>query len=302
MKLGSILRIATRESPLALWQAEDVRQRLIAAHTGLVVELVPMSTSGDNFLAGPLNAAESGGKGLFVKELEAALLEGRADLAVHSMKDVPVQQPEGLVVDVFLAAEDPFDALVSNDYANIDSLPVGAKIGTVSLRRKMQLLAQRPDLDVQLLRGNVQTRLRKLDEGQFAAILLACAGLKRLGLEGRIRQRLTHFVPAIGQGIVGIEYRANDGVTAALLAPLHNQHSAQRLAAERAFNAAMGGSCQAPLGAHAVISGDTLRLEAVYGTEDRLWRKSVSGSVAEGAALGRALAGRMVCKPSSPAP
>ena len=227
----SSLRIATRESPLALWQAEHVQARLRAAHPGLEVSLVPMTTTGDQLLSGPLS--QSGGKGLFVKELEAALLEGRADLAVHSMKDVPAQQPAGLAVVAYLEGEDPRDAFVSNHHASLASLPQGARLGTASLRRQVQARRLRPDLQIEVLRGNVGTRLRKLDEGRHDAILLACAGLMRLGLEARIRERLhpEQFVPAIGQGIVGIECRADDARTQALLAPLHDAASALRLAA-----------------------------------------------------------------------
>ncbi|HVT34233.1 MAG TPA: hydroxymethylbilane synthase, partial [Nevskiaceae bacterium] len=230
------LRIATRESPLALWQAEHVRDRLQRAHAGLEVALVPMTTSGDQLLSAPLAAA--GGKGLFVKELEQAMLEQRADIAVHSMKDVPARQPDGLTLAAFLHGEDPRDAFVSNKHVNLDALPRGAVVGTSSLRRQAQLRALRPDVRIEVLRGNVGTRLRKLDEGHYAAILLACAGLRRLGLEQRITQALdvTRFIPAIGQGVIGIECRSDDLATQALLQPLHDATSAARLAAERALN------------------------------------------------------------------
>jgi len=304
--LRAMLRIATRESPLALWQAEHVRARLMAAHPGLVVTLVPMTTTGDQLLGGPLSQYSSGpreasgfagwgGKGLFVKELEAALLEGRADLAVHSMKDVPAQQPTGLALAAYLEGEDPRDAFVSNAHATLAALPLGATIGTASLRRQVQLRRLRPDLCIEVLRGNVGTRLRKLDEGRFDAILLAAAGLLRLGLAARIRERLDPeaFIPAIGQGIVGIECRAGDTATQALLAPLHDAHSALRLAAERAFNARLGGACQAPVAGHATIDGrGQLRLTGLVGTPDgaRLLRDEIEGHADDAARLGEQLA------------
>lgn len=293
----SPLRIATRESPLALWQAEHVQARLRAAHPGLEVSLVPMTTTGDQLLSGPLS--QSGGKGLFVKELEAALLEGRADLAVHSMKDVPAQQPPGLAVVAYLEGEDPRDAFVSNHHASLASLPQGARLGTASLRRQVQARRLRPDLRIEVLRGNVGTRLRKLDEGRHDAILLACAGLMRLGLEARIRERLDpeQFVPAIGQGIVGIECRADDARTRALLAPLHDAASALRLAAERSFNARLGGACQAPIAGHATRLADgRLRLVGLVGTPDgsRLLREEIRGAPAEASAMGEDLADRLL--------
>lgn len=291
------LRIATRESPLALWQAEHVKARLEAAHPGLAVTLVPMTTTGDQLLAGPLS--QSGGKGLFVKELEAALLDGRADLAVHSMKDVPAQQPEGLMLTAYLEGEDPRDAFVSNHHPTLASLPQGARLGTASLRRQVQAKKLRPDLVVEVLRGNVGTRLRKLDEGQHDAILLACAGLMRLGLDARIRERLDPetFIPAIGQGIVGIECRAGDARTQALLSPLHDAASALRLAAERAFNARLGGACQAPIAGHATRTADgQLRLVGLVGTPDgsTVLRDEITGAPEAAAALGEALADRLL--------
>lgn len=293
----SSLRIATRESPLALWQAEHVQARLRAAHPGLEVSLVPMTTTGDQLLSGPLS--QSGGKGLFVKELEAALLEGRADLAVHSMKDVPAQQPAGLAVVAYLEGEDPRDAFVSNHHASLASLPQGARLGTASLRRQVQARRLRPDLQIEVLRGNVGTRLRKLDDGRHDAILLACAGLMRLGLEARIRERLDpeQFVPAIGQGIVGIECRADDARTQALLAPLHDAASALRLAAERSFNARLGGACQAPIAGHATRLADgRLRLVGLVGTPDgsRLLREEIIGTPAQASVLGESLADRLL--------
>ena len=291
-----LLRIATRESPLALWQAEHVAARLRAAHADLDVELVPMTTQGDQLLSAPLAAV--GGKGLFVKELEQAMLEGRADLAVHSMKDVPVQQPEGLALVCFLDGEDPRDAFVSNRYDALDALPQSAVVGTSSLRRQTQLRALRPDLQVRELRGNVGTRLRKLDEGQYDAILLAAAGLIRLGLGTRIRECFepTRFLPAIGQGIVGIECRDDDAVTQRYLAALHDPVSELRLRAERAMNARLGGACQVPVAGHATIEGARLRLDGLVGAPDgsRQVRAQIEGDVADAAALGQTLAMRLL--------
>lgn len=290
------LTIATRESPLALWQAEHVQARLIAAHPGLRVDLLPMTTSGDQMLSGPLSA--SGGKGLFVKELEQAMLDGRADLAVHSMKDVPARQPEGLAMVAFLAGEDPRDAFVSNRYSCVDDLPQGARVGTSSLRRQALLRCLRPDLQVGLLRGNVGTRLRRLDENQFDAILLACAGLIRLGLGERITERLDveRFIPAIGQGIVGIECRADDAPTRAYLSALNDPVSATRLAAERSLNLRLGGACQVPVAGHAVVEGERFRLAAMVGAPDgsRRVRGEIDGPSRDAAALGNELAERLL--------
>lgn len=224
--LNKIFRIATRQSPLALWQAQYVQQRLMAAHPGLQVELVPMVTKGDVILDTPL--AKVGGKGLFVKELEQAMLENRADLAVHSMKDVPVNFPEGLGLVTICEREDPRDAFVSNHYNAIDELPQGAVVGTSSLRRQCQLSARRPDLIIRSLRGNVGTRLGKLDAGEYDAIILAAAGLKRLGLEDRIRQALPAelSLPAVGQGAVGIECRLDDSALITLLQALNHSETA----------------------------------------------------------------------------
>lgn len=293
-----LLRIATRESPLALWQARHVQRELQSAHPGLDVSLVPMTTQGDQMLSAPL--ANAGGKGLFVKELEQAMLEGRADIAVHSMKDVPVRQPPGLCLSAFLSGEDPRDAFVSGGYATLDALPAGAHVGTSSLRRQAQLRVLRPDLRVSDLRGNVGTRLRKLDEGAYDAILLACAGLLRLGLGERIREPLgpPRFLPAIGQGIVGIECREDDAQTRALLAPLHDPASATRLAAERAMNARLGGACQVPVAGYAVVDGERLRLSGLVGAPDgsRLVRDDIDGACADAAALGAELADRLLAQ------
>ena len=293
-----LLKIATRESPLAMWQAQHVKARLETAHPGLDVELLPMTTRGDQLLASPLAAV--GGKGLFVKELEQAMLESRADIAVHSMKDVPAQQPDGLMLAVFLSGEDPRDAFVSNRFSALDELPAGAIVGTSSLRRQAQLRAARPDLVVRDLRGNVNSRLRKLDEDQYDAILLAHAGLARLGLAARIRESFDpqRFVPAIGQGIIGVECRRGDQRTLDLLAPLADPHSAARLAAERAMNAKLGGACQVPVAGHAIVDGARLRLEGLVGAPDgsRLIRDRIDGEVAAAAELGRTLADRLLAQ------
>ncbi|WP_228410623.1 hydroxymethylbilane synthase, partial [Salmonella enterica] len=251
--LDNVLRIATRQSPLALWQAHYVKDALMATHPGLTVELVPMVTRGDVILDTPL--AKVGGKGLFVKELEIALLEKRADIAVHSMKDVPVAFPDGLGLVTICEREDPRDAFVSNKYHSLDDLPAGSIVGTSSLRRQCQLAERRPDLIIRSLRGNVGTRLGKLDNGDYDAIILAVAGLKRLGLESRIRTALPPDVslPAVGQGAVGIECRLDDARTQALLAPLNHSQTALRVTAERAMNTRLEGGGQGPIGSYAEI-------------------------------------------------
>jgi hydroxymethylbilane synthase len=291
-----MIRIATRESPLALWQANHVKALLESWHSGLEVVLVPMTTRGDQLLDAPLSSV--GGKGLFVKELEQAMLEGRADIAVHSMKDVPAQQPEGLTLAVFMQGEDPRDAFVSNRYRNLDDLPQGAVVGTSSLRRQAQLRAQRPDLIVKELRGNVGTRLRKLDENHYDAILLAHAGLARLGLADRIAHSfdVERFIPAIGQGIIGIECREGDDATLALIAPLHHEISAARLRAERALNSRLGGACQVPVAGHARIQGKRLHMQALVGAPDgsRIIRGEIEGPMEDGPTLGIELAQRLL--------
>ncbi|MDF3006597.1 MAG: hemC, partial [Enterobacter kobei] len=251
--LDNVLRIATRQSPLALWQAHYVKQRLMACHPGLTVELVPLVTRGDVILDTPL--AKVGGKGLFVKELEMALIEHRADLAVHSMKDVPVEFPKGLGLVTICEREDPRDAFVSNNYDSLDALPAGSIVGTSSLRRQCQLAERRPDLEIRSLRGNVGTRLGKLDKGDYDAIILAVAGLKRLALEDRIRMALPPelSLPAVGQGAVGIECRLDDTRTHALLAPLNHADTALRVKAERAMNMRLEGGCQVPIGSYAEL-------------------------------------------------
>ncbi|WP_031945557.1 hydroxymethylbilane synthase [Acinetobacter pittii] len=262
------LKIATRQSPLALWQAEHIRARLQELHPDLTVELVKFVTQGDKILDTPL--AKIGGKGLFVKELEAALLDGRADLAVHSMKDVPMALPEGLTLAVICEREDPFDAFVSNQFEKFADLPQGAKVGTSSLRRKSQILKQRPDLQIIDLRGNVGTRLAKLDEGQYDAIILASAGLKRLGLSERIRHCLTPDIslPAVGQGALGLECRAADQDVLALIQPLLHEETDICVRAERAFNAYLEGGCQVPIAGYATLQNGKIHIEGRVGSAD----------------------------------
>ena len=262
------IRIATRKSALALWQAEYVKARLEQAHPGLKVSLVPMVSRGDKLLDAPL--AKIGGKGLFVKELETALLENEADIAVHSMKDVPMDFPEGLGLYCICEREDPRDAFVSNTYDSLDALPAGSVVGTSSLRRQAQLLARRPDLKIQFLRGNVNTRLAKLDAGEYDAIILAAAGLIRLGFEDRIRSSISaeDSLPAGGQGAVGIECRSADSDVHALLAPLHHHKTALRVTAERALNKHLNGGCQVPIACYALHEGDQLWLRGLVGQPD----------------------------------
>jgi hydroxymethylbilane synthase len=262
------IRIATRKSALALWQAEYVKAELERAHPGIAVSLVPMVSRGDKLLDAPL--AKIGGKGLFVKELETALLENEADIAVHSMKDVPMDFPEGLGLFCICEREDPRDAFVSNTFASLDELPAGSVVGTSSLRRQAQLLARRPDLKIQFLRGNVNTRLAKLDAGEYDAIILASAGLIRLGFAERIRASLSteDSLPAGGQGAVGIECRSADSEIQALLAPLHHPHTAVRVSAERALNRHLNGGCQVPIACYAVLEGEQLWLRGLVGRPD----------------------------------
>lgn len=291
-----LIRIATRQSPLALWQAEHVRQLLCAQHPDLEVTLVPMVTKGDVILDTPL--AKVGGKGLFVKELELALLEQRADIAVHSMKDVPVEFPDGLGLVCICERDDPHDALVSNHYDSLDALPQGAIVGTSSLRRQCQLRAARPDLHIKDLRGNVGTRLSKLDNGEYDAIILAAAGLRRLGLEARIRARLSvqQSLPAVGQGAIGIECRLDDARVRALLAPLNHADTADRVVAERAMNNRLQGGCQVPIGSYAELTGDQLYLRALVGAPDgsRLLQAEIRGPRTAAEQLGSALAEQLL--------
>ncbi|TXZ88246.1 hydroxymethylbilane synthase [Vibrio cholerae] len=290
------IRIATRQSPLALWQANYVKDALMAAHPGLQVELVTMVTRGDVILDTPL--AKVGGKGLFVKELEIAMLEGRADLAVHSMKDVPVDFPDGLGLVTICEREDPRDAFVSNTYAKIEDLPSGAIVGTCSLRRQCQLKAARPDLVIKELRGNVGTRLSKLDAGEYDAIILAAAGLKRLELESRIRSFIEpeQSLPAVGQGAVGIECRVNDQRVRALLAPLNHADTADRVRCERAMNLTLQGGCQVPIGSYALLEGDHIWLRALVGEPDgsQIVRGEIRGPRTQAEQLGITLAEQLL--------
>jgi hydroxymethylbilane synthase len=262
------IRIATRQSPLAMWQARYVQKQLEHFHPDLNVELVPMVTRGDIILDTPL--AKVGGKGLFVKELELAMLENRADIAVHSMKDVPVEFPDGLGLVTICERDDPRDAFVSVEYSSLDELPVGSIVGTSSLRRQCQLRQLRPDLVIRDLRGNVGTRLSKLDNGDYDAIILASAGLKRLGLEDRIRMPLAPelLLPAVGQGAVGIECRLDDTQTRELLASLNHQRTEICVLAERAMNTRLEGGCQVPIGSYAIWQGNDIWLRALVGAPD----------------------------------
>jgi hydroxymethylbilane synthase len=297
--MNALLKIATRESRLALWQAEHVRD-LLAQRFGLAVELLGMTTRGDQILDRTLSKV--GGKGLFVKELEIALEEGRAQLAVHSLKDVPMDLPPGFVLAAVLEREDPRDAFVSNHWATLDELPHGAVVGTSSLRRVVQLMNLRPDLRIEPLRGNLDTRLRKLDEGGFDAIVLAAAGLKRLGLAVRIRHgfEADRMIPAAGQGALGIEVRSADEDLRAQLATLTHAPTWLAVHAERAVSRALGGSCSMPLAAHAVWRDGTLALQAAIGHPTRtgspLLHARVEGAAADAeaaAALGTAVAARL---------
>ncbi len=288
----NILRIATRRSPLAMWQAEHVAAALRQAHPGLQVKLVGMSTQGDKILDTPL--AKIGGKGLFVKELEQGILNGRADIAVHSMKDVPVALPEGLHLPVIMRREDPRDAFVSGVSTSLDALPEGARVGTSSLRRQCQLAHRRPDLKITALRGNVNTRLGKLDAGEFDAVILAAAGLKRLGFQRRITAYLTpeQSLPAIGQGAIGIECRVDDDRVNGLIKSLHHRGTAACVHAERAMNHRLMGGCQVPVAGYAVLEGDALSLRGLVGEPDgtRILRGEELGSASQAEALGKRLA------------
>ena len=282
------LRIATRKSRLALWQAEHVKRRLEQMNPLLRAGLLPLQTSGDELLGAAL--AKAGGKGLFIKELEAALQDGRAELAVHSMKDVPVELPGPFTLAAILARDDPRDALVSNRYASLDELPPDAIIGTSSLRRASQLKQRHPGFEIRMLRGNVDTRLAKLDRGECAAVVLAAAGLKRLGLEQRIRAYLEvgASVPAAGQGALGIECCAERADLLALVAPLQDPSTAICVRVERAVNRALGGNCTIPLGAYAELSGERIRLRAIVASPDgsRIARADCEGAAAAPEALG----------------
>jgi len=290
------LRIGTRKSPLALWQANHVRDRLRALDPTLAVELVPITTEGDRILDRSL--ALVGGKGLFIKELEQALLDRRADLAVHSTKDMTVDLPAGLELAAICEREDARDAFVSNRYASLAELPAGARVGTASLRRQCQLHATLPKLSIETLRGNVNTRLAKLDAGAFDAIILAVAGLKRLGFSTRIRSHIdtTEILPAVGQGAVCIECRQGDEATLAHVRALDHEATRVCVSAERAMNRALEGGCQVPIAAHAVLENATLHLRGLVGEPDgsRLLRAELSGPAADPEGLGVALAEQLI--------
>jgi hydroxymethylbilane synthase len=290
------LRIATRQSQLALWQAEHVAALLRRAHPGMAVVLKPMSTKGDRILDRSLAAI--GGKGLFIKELEAALEGRQADMAVHSMKDVPSDLPAGLVIAAVLPRVVARDALVSVRARTLEDLPLGARLGTSSLRRQAQLLAARPDLVIEALRGNVDTRLKRLDGGELDAIVLACAGLIRLGLESRISARLDPKIslPAVSQGVIGIECRADDLESRRVLEALNDAATRRAVDAERAFARRLGGSCQSPIAAYAQVAQDHLTLEGLVAEPDgsRVLRDTISGSAATPEILGVELAERVL--------
>ncbi|WP_108126338.1 hydroxymethylbilane synthase [Saccharospirillum mangrovi] len=278
--MSEILRIATRQSPLALWQAEYVKQTLERLHSDLRIELVKLTTRGDQILDQPL--AKVGGKGLFIKELERAIENGEADIAVHSMKDVPMVMPEGFELAVICEREDPTDAFVSNQYAHLNDLPHGAVVGTSSLRRQSQLLAARPDLQIRFLRGNVGTRLSKLDAGEYDAIVLASAGLRRLELQDRIRHTIDTdlSLPAVGQGAVGIEIRAGDDAVRARLLPLMHAETRLRVTAERAMNRTLEGSCSVPIAGFATLADGQLSMEGRVGRADGQTLLKARGAVA----------------------
>ena len=288
------LRIATRESRLAVRQTEIVSAAVRARHPSLEVEIVAMTTRGDRVLDRPL--AQVGGKGLFVKELEVALDEGRADIAVHSMKDVPMQVPEQFSLVTFGPREDPYDAFVSNRHASLAAMPPGAVVGTSSLRRECQLRCLHPKLEFRALRGNVNTRLAKLDAGDYEAIILAVAGLKRLGFEARIRATLQETIPAIGQGILAIEFLRERGDLARLFAPLENMATACAARAERALGLVVEGSCEVPVGGLAQVEGERVALEGFIGLPDgtRIVRERASGRCADAQALGRTLGEKLL--------
>ena len=290
------LRIATRSSPLALWQAEEVSRQLTRLYPQLKVSLVQMKTRGDKLLDAPL--AKVGGKGLFVKELEVGILDGIADIAVHSMKDVPVNFPDGLELGLIMQREDPRDAFVSNRYASLDDMPEGALVGTSSLRRQTQIRARYPQLEIDWLRGNVNTRLRKLDEGEFDAIILASAGLIRLGFEERIKTPIEPEVclPAIGQGVLGIETRCNDGAVCRLLEPLGDAATTTLVSAERAFNKTLNGGCQVPIAGHAIFEEDQIYLRGLVGEPDGsvVLRADIRGSSDQAENLGINLAKTLI--------
>jgi len=291
-----VLKIATRKSPLALWQAEFVKSRLQFFYPDLEVELVKMTTQGDKILNSPLS--KIGGKSLFIKELEIGILEGRADIAVHSMKDVPYELPKEFEVGAILARENPFDAFVSNGFDNINELPHGARVGSCSLRRIVQLKALRPDLVILDLRGNVNTRLRKLDDGEYDAIILACSGLIRLGFEDRIKQHLSaeKSLPAVGQGALGIEIRKGDQDIISLINPLINTKTMNEVCAERAMNSTLEGGCSVAIGGYAISNNNEMNLKGMVGNVDSgvILRVEESGDLSEPRALGELVANKLL--------
>ena len=290
------IRIATRKSPLALWQAEEVSRQLTALYPDLKIELVKIVSKGDKILDAPL--AKVGGKGLFVKELEQAMLNGEADIAVHSMKDVPMEFPEGLHLSVIMEREDPTDAFVSNNYNTLEELPENARIGSSSLRRQLQIKEVMPNAEMLNLRGNVNSRLQKLDDGNYDAIILATAGLIRLEFEDRIKTRITpeQSLPSVGQGAVGIECRVGDVKIEALIAPLNHQQSHIRLSAERAMNNRLNGGCQVPIAGFALLENNEIFLRGLVGRPDgsEVVRGEIRGSADEAEVLGRQLAEQLL--------
>jgi hydroxymethylbilane synthase len=296
--MSQTLRIATRKSALAMWQARHVQSLLEDAHPGIDVTLVPIVTRGDRIIDRPL--AQIGGKGLFLKELERALLDGGADLAVHSMKDVPAEMTGGLVLDVVLPRANPYDAWLSGDGAGFADIAAGSRVGTSSLRRQCQLLALRPDLEVVDLRGNVDTRLRKLGDGEYDAIILACAGLERLGFHEHISHELVppDWLPAATQGIIGLQHRAGDTATRGLLAPLNDARALTQAVAERAVTKILEGNCQVPLAVHATLAGDEIAIAAMVGTPDgkRIIRADRAGLAEAAAETGRRVAEQLLAQ------
>lgn len=292
------IRIATRKSPLALWQANFVKQQLMTIHQNLTVELIPMVTKGDVLLDSPLS--KIGGKGLFVKQLEQAILDNEADIAVHSIKDIPAQFPTGLTLATICQRDDVRDAFISNQYQCLDDLPDGAIIGTSSLRRQCQLRAKYPHLIIKDLRGNVGTRLAKLDNQEYDGIILAAVGLKRLGLQERIKQYIDTdlILPAVGQGAVGIETRINDEIILQLLAPLDDKHSRICIQAERAMNQALQGGCQVPIACQSLLTNNLLTLNGLVGSLDgsTIIKVSLTGAAIEAESLGEKLAAKLLAK------
>ncbi len=294
--MNKTLKIATRKSPLALWQAEHVKTRLEALHPQITVELVKMTTKGDQILNSPLS--KIGGKGLFIKELEVGMMQGEADIAVHSMKDVPYEIPQGFELGAILKRENPFDAFVSNHFDTIDDLPQGAKVGTCSMRRIVQLKDKRPDLEILDLRGNVNTRLQKLDDGEFDAIILACAGLIRLKFKDRIKQEIPAIdsLPAVGQGAVGIEIRENDQEILDLIKPLIDEQTTYRVSSERAMNARLEGGCSVPIAGYSTIDGDQITLTGLVGnvTTGVILKHQITGHINEAEVIGEAVADKLI--------